>query len=430
MKKVLSIIMAAAIVLSTFAGLSISANAVSATPIQFGETINSTIEYYKEKNYSFTISSKGEVELNIVKYVSRSFTIYLYDEKMNEICKFSDNFDYNKLTEKYTYNRVVALMPGKYYLQLVNHSKSISYEMTLNFNPSTAKQTTFRIPNSSISAYQIEKGETVNSSIQYFNNQNYVFSINYKGTVTIDITKKVSRSFSAYIYDENFNQLCKLFSYYLTPGVYYIHLENHSLEIQYRIGLSYQPSIVAPTGLKCTARTTAAEKVQWNAVSGVTGYQIQRSNGATQWTAYANVKSTSYVFTQLRSGAKYKFRVRAYKTIDGKNYFSKWSTTLNSATKPATVNLKTTTSPAKRQIRSTWNSVGGVCTGYQIAYYRNSNGTSLACVKYANGQSKNSFTLTNAASGRIFYVKVRAYTNFGGVNYWGAWSRLIKVKVR
>ena len=225
----------------------------------------------------------------------------------------------------------------------------------------------------------------------------------------------------------------------LDKGTYYFLLDIYDYTNEIRWGecdgsfllnIKYSCSISKPSGLKCTARTTSTEKVAWNKVSGVTGYQVQRSDGGTKWAQSKKVSGTSATFSGLTAGGKYKFRVRAYKTINGVDYYSGWSSILDSCAKPATVKIKSVSSPKKAQIKATWAKVGGVATGYQIAYYKNAKCTSLACCKYAKSQKTTAYTLSKAARGKIFYTRVRAYTNFGGKTYWGAWSKAVKVKCK
>ncbi len=66
----------------------------------------------------------------------------------------------------------------------------------------------------------------------------------------------------------------------------------------------------------------AAVTVQWSKVSGATGYQVYRLNTKTgKYTKIAAVKGTSYRNTKLKKGATYRYKVRAYKTVNKKNYY-------------------------------------------------------------------------------------------------------------
>ena len=163
-------------------------------------------------------------------------------------------------------------------------------------------------------------------------------------------------------------------------------------------------------------------------MAGVTGYQVQCSDGGTKWAQNKVTSGNSAVFSGLTAGGKYKFRVRAYKKIDGVNYFSAWSPTLNSCAKPATVTLKGVSSPKHTQIKTTWAKAGGVVSGYQIYYGKNASFTLLAAKKNVSGKSTTSYTGKNFTKGRTYYVKVRTYTVFNGVTYYGAWSATKKVK--
>ena len=72
----------------------------------------------------------------------------------------------------------------------------------------------------------------------------------------------------------------------------------------------------------------AAVTVQWSKVSGATGYQVYRLNTKTgKYTKIAAVKGTSYRNTKLKKGATYRYKVRAYKTVNKKNYYGAFSNT-------------------------------------------------------------------------------------------------------
>lgn len=84
-------------------------------------------------------------------------------------------------------------------------------------------------------------------------------------------------------------------------------------------------------------------KVSWKKTSGITGYQVQYSTSS----KFKNAKTvtvtknstTSKTVSKLKEKKKYYVRLRAYKTVNGKKYYSSWcdkkSVTTSSA-KPST----------------------------------------------------------------------------------------------
>lgn len=85
-----------------------------------------------------------------------------------------------------------------------------------------------------------------------------------------------------------------------------------------------------PTLKAITTPSSKRIKASWSTVTGVTGYQVQWSTYSDFSANYKSVnvagatKSTATIVT-FRSKCRYYVRVRAYKTIDGKNIYSKWS---------------------------------------------------------------------------------------------------------
>lgn len=98
----------------------------------------------------------------------------------------------------------------------------------------------------------------------------------------------------------------------------------------------YSPSFTAltvstlPSAAKVTSFTSPsskAVKAVWDKVSGATGYQIQISPSktfASQNKTYVQTALTKTV-TGLTAKTTYYVRVRAYRTVDGVNYYGSWS---------------------------------------------------------------------------------------------------------
>ena len=99
----------------------------------------------------------------------------------------------------------------------------------------------------------------------------------------------------------------------------------YSTEKQVKIKKTEKPAKVKTIKL---STKDAAVTVQWSKVSGATGYQVYRLNTKTgKYTKIAAVKGTSYRNTKLKKGATYRYKVRAYKTVNKKNYYGAFSNT-------------------------------------------------------------------------------------------------------
>mgnify|MGYP000569644580 CR=1 FL=1 len=73
--------------------------------------------------------------------------------------------------------------------------------------------------------------------------------------------------------------------------------------------------------------------LKWKKVSGVTGYEIYRAEG--YFGKYKKIKTvtkattTSFTNTKLKKGKSYYYKIRAYKTVDGKKVYGDYSYSLS-----------------------------------------------------------------------------------------------------
>lgn len=94
-----------------------------------------------------------------------------------------------------------------------------------------------------------------------------------------------------------------------------------------------ETSIVRLTGTKLSSvKNTSSKKatVKWKKTTKVTGYQIQYSTSKTfksgnKTVKVSGAKKVSKVLSKLKKGKTYYVRVRTYKKINGKTYYSAWS---------------------------------------------------------------------------------------------------------
>lgn len=129
---------------------------------------------------------------------------------------------------------------------------------------------------------------------------------------------------------------------------YYVRVRTYKTANRKTTYSSWSKSKSVTTKVKAVSisKLTSKEKgfkVSWKKTSGITGYQVQYSTSS----KFKNAKTvtvtknstTSKTVSKLKEKKKYYVRLRAYKTVNGKKYYSSWcdkkSVTTSSA-KPKT----------------------------------------------------------------------------------------------
>ncbi|MGN0601499.1 MAG: leucine-rich repeat protein, partial [Oscillospiraceae bacterium] len=138
------------------------------------------------------------------------------------------------------------------------------------------------------------------------------------------------------------------------------------------------PTVTAVTnpanvsGFKVSATNASAIKLTWNKTSGANGYIVYRYNTSTKkYSRIAKVSNLSFIDKNLKSGTSYKYAIRAYKTVGGKEVLSPSFPQITASTNPATVNFTVTAGSKKATVK--WSKVTGA-TGYKAYYKTSANG--------------------------------------------------------
>ena len=188
-------------------------------------------------------------------------------------------------------------------------------------------------------------------------------------------------------------------------------------------------SVKSITGLKYT-NTTSSTKLSWTKASGVSGYEVWMYKSSLGY--YTRVKTISgsstnyYTRTNLTSATMYRYKVRAYKTVNGVKYYGKFTDEFITATKPLTPKV-TATSPSTRKVKLTWTNTSSKTTGYQIYRATSKSGT----YKKVGTTKSKSFTNTGLTKGKYYYYKVRAYRILdNGKTIYSSYSSIKSVKVK
>lgn len=103
--------------------------------------------------------------------------------------------------------------------------------------------------------------------------------------------------------------------------------QNYNSLSNVKITITVRPTNTANLTVKSSNKGQI--KVSWKAVKSISGYQIQYSTYANMKNAKkvtAKSKATSAAINKMTSKKNYYIRIRSYKTVNGKNYYSNWST--------------------------------------------------------------------------------------------------------
>ncbi len=94
----------------------------------------------------------------------------------------------------------------------------------------------------------------------------------------------------------------------------------------YSAVVSAKPMLSTPTGVNAARASASSIKVSWNAVAGVTKYEVWRatSSGGTFY-KLPDTTALSYTNTGLTTGKTYYYKVRAYRTVGATKVYGGYS---------------------------------------------------------------------------------------------------------
>ncbi len=192
----------------------------------------------------------------------------------------------------------------------------------------------------------------------------------------------------------------------------------------YSTAVSAKPIPSAPLNLKAASLSYKSVKLSWSAVSGASGYVVYRYNSVKK--AYERLKVTKAAgFTNdgLTTGKTYSFKVQAYRTVSGKNIYSKSSVTATAKPIPAVPGAFKAASASSTSIKVTWGAVSEA-TGYVLYRYNSAKKVYEKLIV----TSGTSFTDARLKSGTSYSYKVRAYRTVGKANVYGILSASASAK--
>lgn len=132
-------------------------------------------------------------------------------------------------------------------------------------------------------------------------------------------------------------------TYYFAVQAYNTDKENERTYGEVSKKVKAKTKSATPTQVKnlsaATVNTTSI-KLKWTKIADAK-YVIYSYNAKTEkYTKLDTSSSNSYTVKSLKADTDYTFAVRAYKTVDGKNHYGKYSSKLSVTTAPTAITLK------------------------------------------------------------------------------------------
>ena len=182
------------------------------------------------------------------------------------------------------------------------------------------------------------------------------------------------------------------------------------------------------TSVKVKKQTTTSVTLNWSKATGATGYEVYKYNTSKKkWEKVGSTTKTSYTVKNLKAGTKYKFKVKAYKTVSKKKYYGSYSSELQTATKTSTPKITSLTTGSKKA-NLKWKKVSGA-TGYEIYMATSKNGK-YSKVKTITKSSTVKYSKAKLKKNKKYYFKVRTYKTVNGKKIYSSYSTVKSIKVK
>ena len=306
----------------------------AATKIDLGKDYNGTTRVnggYDYDYYKFTLEDKTWVNLSFSHASTGStdtqWSVYLVDKSGKSISKDA-NGDYIggylsvKGTQTYASMGNIRLAKGTYYIKIYGSSSSEPYKL----NVSKAKIKTPKISSVKSASYNSikVKWKAVAGADQYYVYRSTSKDGSYKKVKTLEAG---STSYT----DKK-----------LTTGKKYYYKLKCSGTTNKKTTSGYS-EVKGAKPVPATPKVTLASskknqmKVSWKQISGATGYEVWRTDKKdgkySKLTTISKAKTVTYTDKKAKSGKTYYYKVRAYKTVNGKKVYSSYSSVVSKKTK-------------------------------------------------------------------------------------------------
>ncbi len=450
MKKLLSLFLSIIMLVTVFAAIDLPTSAASGFDNAITMDFDTNYSNYANAGdvyYKITATQKGKLDIKFNhEYNENSYYWHIYIYKQN------DDMLYDSFAEEryiYTYSSAVHIPSigvnkgDTYFIKIVNgwNVENLKFTLSATFSKTSYFEQEFN--NSFSSANKISLNNTY-KGFSYHSDDYFKIVVPANGTLNIKFNHEYTNDsyyWHIYTYKKNldglYNQICEnKYVYANNSSSTNINIGNVKKSETYyikivdgwnvgRLYYTLKPTLkIENPGTPKVTFSGSKAKVKWTKASGVTGYQVQITKDSKfKKIAYEKTTSKNYITKTLSYNTKYYVRVRAYKKVGSKKYYSSWKT------KKDICNIKKLSTPkisvSKSKAKIKWSKSSGV-SGYQVQVSTSKSFKKLKVNKY---KSSASYTKTLSRKTK-YYTRVRAYKKINGKKQYGKWSTVKSFKTK
>lgn len=177
-----------------------------------------------------------------------------------------------------------------------------------------------------------------------------------------------------------------------------------------------------------TVRNQRSLRLVWEKREGYDGYQLYmatRRNGT--YRRIATTSRNTAAARKLTAGTTYYFKVRAYKTVNGKRQYTEFTKTMAVSTKLIQPKITSAQSQKKGRVTLKWKR-DSKANGYRI-YVKKAGSSKFRFVRDLTGNRRISCTLRGLKSGKYVSVRIRSFKTVNGERLYSPLSRTVRIRV-
>lgn len=214
--------------------------------------------------------------------------------------------------------------------------------------------------------------------------------------------------------------------YYYKVRAYILDEKEQKVYGEFSKTVSGKPKLNAPKMSMAETLSYKSVKITYSKVSGASGYVIYRStkkdSGFKKIGSVKKKKTVQFTDKKCKTGIKYYYKVRAYRTVNGKNKYGPYSDVISAKTKLNTPKLQgiTVTSPDTALV--TWKKVSGA-SGYYIYRCDKKKGKYKKVLRVKGAATVQAY-VGGQENGKTYYYKVRAYRTVDKKKKYSSYSNI------